>query len=289
MIFGAKDVYTILKDQVAGNIKSLYSEQEIDTSLRWLLENTTEISQVDILLNKKIKLSEVQYQHLEQSVQRMNQEEPIQYILGECEFYGRKFIVNPNVLIPRGETEELVQFVIEQHHQSSQLSILDIGTGSGCIAITLAKELPNVKVWALDSSPEAIAIARQNAIELDTSVNFLTTDILSDYPQLTTLDIVVSNPPYVLNSEMRAMRQNVIKYEPSEALFVEDADPLLFYRRISELCIQEFSNVKEVYFEVNEHFAWQVATLMMESGFSSANVKSDIHCRERFVIARRYV
>jgi len=287
VIFGAKSLYTLLKERLTEHIKSQYSEQEVDTSLRWLLENTTGISQVDLLLDKHVELSEIQFQYLEQSVQRMNQEEPIQYILGECEFYGRRFTVNPNVLIPRAETEELVQLIIEQHSQLSKLRIMDIGTGSGCIAITLAKELPNAEVWAVDSSAEAIAVARQNETELNASVNFLTTDILSEPPQLAGIDIIVSNPPYVLNSESRAMRQNVLKYEPAEALFVEDTDPFLFYRRISELCTHEFDTVKRVYLEVNERFAQQVAALMLENGFYSAKVKNDIHNRKRFVVASR--
>jgi len=287
VIFGANSLYTHLKERLTEHIKSQYSEQEVDTSLRWLLENTTGISQVDLLLDKHVDLSEIQFQYLEQSIQRMNQEEPIQYILGECEFYGRRFTVNPNVLIPRAETEELVQLIIEQHSQLPKLRIMDIGTGSGCIAITLAKELPNPEVWAVDSSAEAIAVARQNATELNASVNFLTTDILSDSPQLADVDIIVSNPPYVLNSESRAMRQNVLKYEPAEALFVEDTDPFLFYRRISELCTHEFDTVKRVYLEVNERFAQQVAALMLENRFYSAKVKNDIHNRERFVIASR--
>ena len=287
MIFGAKSLYNHLKSQLTEQVKSQYTEQEMDTSLRWLLENVTGISQVDLLLDKNVELPEVQYQHLVHSVQRMNQEEPIQYILGECEFYGRKFIINPNVLIPRGETEELVQHIVEQHRNSSQLTILDIGTGSGCIAVTLAKELPKAEVWAVDSSTKAIDVAQQNATMQDVSVNFLTTDILLDSPRIAELNIIVSNPPYVLSSEAREMRQNVLKYEPAKALFVEDTDPLLFYRRISELCTQKFDTVKKVYLEVNERFAQQIAVLMSENGFSSAEIKSDIQNRERFVIASR--
>lgn len=287
MVFGAKSLFTRLEGQLSENLKSEYPARERETTLRWLLKHIANIKRVDILLDKKVELSDAQHKFLEQAIQRLNQEEPIQYILGECEFYGRRFSVNSNVLIPRQETEELVDLVIREHIQNEKLRIVDIGTGSGCIAITLAKELRNADVWAIDSSAEALEVAERNASYLDAPINFIQEDILLSAPNIELSDIIVSNPPYVLNSESKSMRQNVLRYEPNLALFVEDTDPLLFYRRISELCSQQFISAKWLYLEINERFANKVANLLLENSFSQAYIKTDMQGKERFVIARK--
>lgn len=284
---GAKELYDKLFGQLTDNVHANYSASEVNVILQWLLEYTLKVSQTEILLNKTIKVSDQQHQRLRQSIKRINREEPIQYILGECEFYGRKFKITPSVLIPRPETEELVQFIIQQHKNFEGLQVLDIGTGSGCIAITVAKELLNATVWALDSSQDALRVTQQNVKELAASVHLIEMDILSGIPDNKQLDILVSNPPYVLASEAKTMRSNVKQYEPAEALFVEDTNPLLFYRRISELCSQHLTTVKWVYLEVHENYATEIADLLIAESFSEVQVVQDMQNKDRFVVARR--
>ncbi|WKN46109.1 peptide chain release factor N(5)-glutamine methyltransferase [Tunicatimonas pelagia] len=287
MLISARKLYNQLQDQLSDTLKKHYSTREIDTVLRWLLEHTLSLTQTDILVDKETALLDVQQKQLHHYVERLNQEEPIQYVLGECEFYGRTFAVNPQVLIPRPETEELVQLIVQQHSKAENLKILDIGTGSGCIAITLDKELPQSTVWALDNSPDALAITRQNAHRLQSSVEFVEMDILANTPNIEQLEMIVSNPPYVLQSERMNMRQNVLKYEPQTALFVEDTNPLLFYRRISELCTQQLTRVKWVYLEIHEKFAPEIKALLTQGGFVAVRTVKDMQGKDRFIVASR--
>ena len=287
MAIGARILYNQLKSQLLSSIEHDYSAQEVKNTLGWLLEYTLDLTQTDILINKEIAVTADQHRQLQSYIKRINQEEPIQYILSECEFYGREFTVTPHVLIPRPETEELVHLIIQQHTQKTNLRILDIGTGSGCIAITLNKEIPKSNVWAVDISADALAVAQLNALNLQSLTKFVEMNILVDSPEIEKLDMIVSNPPYVLNSDKADMRQNVLNYEPPAALFVEDSDPLLFYRRISELCTQQLSNVKWVYLEVHEKFAAEVKKLLAVSGFPEVNIVKDSQGKDRFVVAHR--
>lgn len=283
MGFSAKNLRIYLEERLEKDVKSHYSSREIDTMLLWLLEHIVQITQVDILLNKEVDLSDSQQKDLTQAIQRLNQEEPIQYIIGEAEFYGRPFLVNPSVLIPRHETEELVHYIIKENQNTPNLQILDIGTGSGCIAITLAKELKQAEVWAIDYSEDALLTAKQNAFLLNASVNFQHQNILKSSFKENAFTIVVSNPPYVLKSEAATMRQNVLQYEPASALFVEDADPLLFYRRISELCRQILKPAGRLYFETNERYASEVASIMERQQFNGISIRTDMQSKNRFV------
>lgn len=287
MVIGAQKLHNKLKSELTDTIKQNYSVQEINTTLQWLLEYTLGITRTDILIDKEVALSAIQQEQLNRSIERLNREEPIQYILKECEFYGRKFVVTPNVLIPRPETEELVHLIVQQHTKNKSLKVLDIGTGSGCIAITLNKELSQSKVWALDNSPNALTIARQNALNLQSSIELVEINILVDLPKIKQLDIIVSNPPYVLNSEKANMRQNVLNYEPPTALFVEDADPLLFYRRISEICTHQLASVKWVYLEVHEKFAKEIKELLIKGRFLETHIVQDAQHKDRFIVAYR--
>lgn len=287
MVIGAKELYNSLKEQLTTAVRVSYSIREVDTMLRWLLEHTLGIIHTDILLNKELVITEQNQETLKQCVDRIKRNEPIQYILGKCEFYGREFVVNSHVLIPRPETEELIQYVLQQHKGDEGLRILDIGTGSGCIAITLAKELATASIWALDISQEALQVTRKNAEQLQASVNLIEMDILSDSPDIEGLDILVSNPPYVLASEVTTMRLNVQGYEPAQALFVEDDNPLLFYRRISELCISKLASTKWVYLEVHENYATNVADLFREIAFTEVRIVQDLQGKDRMVVAHR--
>lgn len=283
----AKEVLTHLQKQLRPEVVSRYSVREVNTMLEWLLEHFAQITKVDLLLDKPVSLSESTYQKLEQAMQRLNQEEPIQYIIEEAEFYGRKFFVNPEVLIPRQETEELVQLILHKNANTTGLRVLDIGSGSGCIAITLARELKQAQVWALDHSAGALAVARQNAKALEVAVEFLHQDILADTPVKNTFDIIVSNPPYVLKSDAAAMRRNVVSYEPPEALFVEDVNPFLFYERISELCGEILAPAGWLYFEIHEQYGAEVAGLLKNQGFAKVMVKKDLQSKDRFVVAQK--
>lgn len=206
---------------------------------------------------------------------------PVQYITGKTAFCGLEFEVNENVLIPRPETEELVHLIAAQNTLPSP-AILDIGTGSGAIAVSLAKLIPGSKVTAIDISPAALETAHANAIKNGVAVEFTECDILSGHPG-GTFDIIVSNPPYVTESEKESMRPNVLEYEPHGALFVSDNDPLLYYRRIAELGVSLLGNGGSLYFEINERFGQEIAGMMRKSGYSDMTVKKDIYERPRIV------
>ncbi|MBA4056020.1 MAG: peptide chain release factor N(5)-glutamine methyltransferase, partial [Marivirga sp.] len=218
-------------------------------------------------------------------VDRLNANEPIQYVLGETIFYGRKFLVNPFVLIPRPETEELVRLILSHLQQNRQKKpgILDIGTGSGCIPVTLALEFPSAKVSATDISDTALDVARKNALRLKASVHFYNSDILKDDLPATHFDVVVSNPPYIPWEEKAGMRDNVVEFEPHIALFVSDNDPLLFYRAIIEKALGALHSNGFLAVEINERFGKDIASLMTEKGFQEVEVIRDLFDKERIV------
>jgi len=218
-------------------------------------------------------------------IERLLRHEPIQYILGETEFFGLRFIVKPDVLIPRNETEELVQHIIYEN-PSFNGNILDIGTGSGCIAISLAKNINDAHVFACDISPKAIETAKKNA-EINTiNLDFFQYDVLSGHPPDTQYDIIVSNPPYITEHEKNIMKSNVLEYEPHTALFVPDSDPLIFYKAIADFADQSLSTYGVLWLEINEAFGAATCKLLSEHGFN-AIVINDINGRERMVRAQK--
>ena len=231
-----------LFNQLVSEITSVYEENEAKSIVYLLLEHYLNLSKTDILLNNNFSQS-INFQDI---IIRFKAHEPVQYIIGETEFYGRKFKVTPDTLIPRFETEELVQLVVsswqsivgsvsQQERLPSQIKVLDIGTGTGCIAISLACELPNSQVYAYDISENALKVAKGNAERNNANVIFEHMDILNISPSsLPTFSIIVSNPPYVMNAEKLEMEQNVLDYEPHLALFVEDSNPLIFYKAIAD-------------------------------------------------------
>jgi release factor glutamine methyltransferase len=214
---------------------------------------------------------------------------PLQYIIGETEFCDLKFKVNENVLIPRPETSELVHLITnrQQTTDNSQLTILDIGTGSGCIAISLAKQLPQSQVYALDISEKALCVAKDNAYINNVDITFIHDDILSLRNKIETkFDIIVSNPPYVRDLEKAEMRDNVLNCEPHNALFVSDNDPLIFYRNILEFAKTHLKENGEVWFEINEYLGKEMTDLCLEMGFSNVNIYKDFREKERFLSVR---
>ena len=276
----------------------LYGEQETQAILRMILEIRFGLSHADILCGKVTHLSADDTEELEKIIRRLEKNEPAQYILGQADFCGRTFHVNPNVLIPRPETEELCLWITETvREQSSQPTILDIGTGSGCIAVTLALELPGSKVEAWDISRQAIEVARQNAKQLGAPVTFVENDIqkVADSPinwkslaeGKSKWDIIVSNPPYITTEERKDMEANVLAWEPHEALFVPNNNPLFFYELIVRYAIRNMNDGGMVFFEINPLFEEQVVQTLAAHAFTDIIVREDIYGKRRFVRGTR--
>jgi release factor glutamine methyltransferase len=219
---------------------------------------------------------------------RLLEGEPVQYVLGQADFYGFKFQVNPHVLIPRQETEELVYWIhhtVKKEFQGQKLQLLDIGTGTGCIPITLGKLNPQLSVSALDVSKEALEVAKENALRLEVPVIFYQLDILLEtaWEQLPVFDLIVSNPPYIPIKEQELMDQHVLEYEPSLALFVENEDPLLFYKKITAFALTHLKKGGYLFFETNAFNAGEVLDFMEKKGFTSVQIEKDLNGKDRMV------
>ena len=264
---------------ITSKLSPVYGPQEAEDLAFWILEETTGLSRADISAGKDTQ----NISNIEIILTRLLKKEPIQYIFGHTLWFGLDLLVNSDTLIPRPETAELVEWILNSFPADKPLSVLDIGTGSGCIAIALKARRPNWDVTGIDISAPAIELAKQNAIRNNVRVNFFLADIFDPTIKSKISDVkcVVSNPPYVLNSEKSSMESNVLDYEPHTALFVPDDDPLKFYKQISALKIGKF-----VYFEVNERFAQNVAQLLAENNYDNIQVKSDIYEKQRMVCGR---
>lgn len=242
-------------------------------------------SQVAYRLQDSISIEEVEQYSL--ILERLLKAEPLQYVLSEAYFYGLKFKVNSAVLIPRPETEELVELALNTlKNTPSKLNILDIGTGSGCIAITLKHSLSNADVYAMDISPEALDIANQNAINNNTKVHFLEADIRA-YKSNEKFDLIISNPPYVTNREGVHMDKNVMNYEPHLALFVADDSPLEFYIAITAFASQNLNKNGFLFFEINANFGKETANLLIDKSFTDIQILKDMQGKDRFISARK--
>lgn len=261
-----------------------YDEGEARAVARYLLEVGYGLSMSDILCGGVEQLPQAE---LKEKMQRLADGEPVQYVVGTAEFCGRRFHVAPGVLIPRPETAELCQWIIEETRGG--LPILDIGTGSGCIAITLALDIPNAEVEAWDISLEALTIAHKNANTLNANVTFKEKDIIkcSISPVLAEqkVSVIVSNPPYIVPSESSAMSDSVLNHEPNIALFTPEDDPLKFYRAISDYAKTALLPQGKLYFEINPLFAQQLEALLKEQGFGDITFKNDQYGKQRFVKA----
>ncbi|HYJ62709.1 MAG TPA: peptide chain release factor N(5)-glutamine methyltransferase, partial [Parafilimonas sp.] len=220
-------------------------------------------------------------------LQELINHKPVQYVLNEAWFAGMKFFVDEHVLIPRPETEELVEWIVQNAFTNSRFSILDIGTGSGCIAIALKNKIKNADVFALDISETALKIAALNAQKNNTDINFSKADILQNQIKINMplFDVIVSNPPYITKKESAEMHTNVIAYEPHVALFVPDENPLLFYNAISDFALSHLKEKGNLYFEIHENFANDIVNLMQQKGFQSIEIKKDLQQKNRMVKA----
>jgi len=272
-----------LKSIFKKTLSELYPSEEIQSFFNILSEKYLNLSRIEIALNRDRRLTETEAEKFQKAILRLQNHEPVQYIIGETEFYGLPFKVNKHTLIPRPETEELVEWILSGFPPSGARGILDIGTGSGCIAISLAKNLPNAKISALDISEEALKIAEANAKLNKVEVNFFQTDILAAETLPKKYDVIVSNPPYVRELEKKQMQQNVLKYEPHSALYVKDEDPLLFYRAISRLAKKHLNPNGKLFFEINEYLAYEMTELLKAEGFKNIEIKKDIYGKDRML------
>lgn len=264
-------------------LAGLYPSNEIDGFKRIIFETVCGWDFTEQVIKKHEIISATEFEKIEAILLRLKNAEPIQYILGETEFYGLKLKVNPSVLIPRPETEELVEWVLHSNLPKNY-RILDIGTGSGSIAMAIKNQLKETKVSGMDISEKALETARQNALENGLEVDFFQDDILNPKNlQEGMYDVIVSNPPYIMESEKPRMHNNVLNFEPENALFVPDVDPLVFYRAIAEFAKKYLSENGSLFFEINESLNTEMVDLLTGFGFSDIEIRKDINGKNRMV------
>ncbi len=270
-----------LKDGLAG----VAEPREVQAMIRIICEDIFNYDQVDVALRQESELPEFAPQRIADIIARLRRHEPLQYIVGSARFHGHKFRVTPATLIPRPETEQLVDLIVDENPESD-LRVLDMGTGSGCIAISLARALKFAQVDALDISRDALEVARANAASLKVRVRFFESDMLAPQPPAR-YDIIVSNPPYVCWSERDAMDRNVKDYEPGQALFVPDSDPLMYYKAIAPYAAQSLERGGHLYLEINQRFGNEVKQLLESAGMDGVRIIEDSYGKVRFAAACR--
>ena len=266
-------------------LSSIYDKEEIESFFYIISEFLHQKKRIDLALEPNFSMTENEVEKWNSIIAELKQEKPIQYILGETEFYGLRFLVNENTLIPRQETEELVELILNENSKKKipNSKVLDIGTGSGCIAVSLAKNLSNAQVFALDVSEKALDIAKQNAEINKVSVEFLHQSILETEDLKQEFDAIVSNPPYVRNLEKEEIKKNVLEYEPHLALFVEDTDALLFYRKIAQLAKINLSDNGTLYFEINQYLGKETVVLLENLKFKNIQLIKDVYGNDRMI------
>lgn len=275
-----REAILLLRSELA----TCYDSREIEGIIRIIFEDVLLWQPIDIVMRENEPLPEFFDNRLASIISRLKQHEPLQYILGKARFHGHSFAVTPATLIPRPETEQLVDMIVDEN-PDSDLQVLDIGTGSGCIAISLARALKFAQVTATDISRAALEVAQQNAAALKTRVKFLEQDILSCRAPSEVWDIIVSNPPYITEQEKAAMERNVLDYEPASALFVPDDDPMLFYRPIASYASRALKNGGRLYLEINRAMGNLVCDTLQRAGLSNIQVHNDFNGNVRFVTA----
>lgn len=278
----SKEIFSDLQKQ----IRIPEDSSEIRSILYLIVESVLGLSQSDVVADRPVSVSDAQQQKLNEVISRINAHEPVQYVLGFTYFYGRKFNVTPAVLIPRSETEILIEEILKEVDPFSSGTILDIGTGSGCIAITLAKELPAKRVIGIDVSEEALKTASENAKQLEATVEFQKVNALTEKLP-SSLGVLVSNPPYVKDSERSSMKKNVLDYEPHLALFVPDHDPFVFYTMIARKGFIALKDQGKVFVEINERYGVEVSDIFRDTGFSSIRIIKDLQGKNRIVYASK--
>ncbi len=282
--------------KIIEQVKTIYDESEATNIAVLLLENITGYTKTEQTITKEKNITEAQSEKINLSLTRLLNHEPIQYVLNECWFYGMKFYVDQNVLIPRPETEELVDWIIRDlkpcqpagRFPVTELNILDVGTGSGCIALSLKRKLRKAEVWACDISEEALAIAKRNAENLQADIKLLQIDFLNveERNKLSLFDIIVSNPPYIPQKDKDTMQQNVLDYEPHTALFVEDNNPLAFYSAIANFANTHLNKTGNIYCEIHESLGKNVSEIFLQNKFK-IEIKKDMQGKERMIKAMK--
>jgi len=277
-------------DEIHQQLVGKYPEKEIDSFVRILFKHYMNKRFVDIYMQSESVLPANTIQQIKTAVDELKQYRPIQYIIGCTEFYGLQFEVNPDVLIPRPETEELVDWIVKGYERNSHLSIVDIGSGSGCIAVTLSVNFPNANLWAIDISEKAQSVAQRNAANNNVKINHLVADVLK-YDMMgfepDSLDVIVSNPPYVTLSEQGQMSPNVLENEPHIALFTPEDDSFVFFKRIAAFAFKSLKKNGKIYFEINENHPDEVAKILEQYCFSDISLRQDINGKWRMISARK--
>jgi len=273
------------------SLKTIYEDREADNIADWVFEKVTHSKRLERRLNRDNQLKEVYFTQLQNYLHELLQHKPVQYVLQEAWFYKMNFFVNENVLIPRPETEELVEWIVNDANEKPSLhskptNIIDIGTGSGCIAVSLKKRLTAAIISAIDVSEKALQVAKKNATDLDAEINFFKLDFLNEkeWNELKKYDIIVSNPPYIPIKEKESLAKNVTDFEPQLALFVENNDPYIFYKKIAEFAKTHLEKNGKIYVEVHEGYAKDIKSVFANAGFES-EIKKDIYGKERMVKA----
>ncbi|MCH3885593.1 peptide chain release factor N(5)-glutamine methyltransferase [Tenacibaculum aquimarinum] len=281
------------KSNFSEQLSSTYPQTEIDTFFFLLIEEYLDFQRVDSVLKADFIIPSEVLTDFNAAIKRLKNEEPIQYILGNTEFYGLPFLVNKNTLIPRPETEELVEWIIteikekreKKQEEDSTITLLDIGTGTGCIPISLKKNLPNATISAIDVSKEALKTAEENAKLNSVDINFMEIDILKTDDLPNNYDIIVSNPPYVRELEKVEIKNNVLENEPHLALFVDDNNPLIFYDKIADLAKKHLSKNGLLFFEINQYLGKETVDMLAKKGFKNIELKKDFSGNDRMIKA----
>lgn len=274
------------RSQFIQELLSVYDAGEAESFFYLILEDKYQLKRIDLALDPDLIFSEEELALWNSILDQLKLEIPIQYLLGSTSFYGLNFEVNKNVLIPRPETEELVEWIIQSTKSevgNKKLKILDIGTGSGCIAISLAKNMPNAKVYAIDVSEKALATAQKNGVINQVAVTFIKQNILETVDLNQQFDIIVSNPPYVRNLEKQEIKKNVLDNEPHLALFVEDDDALIFYKKIAALAQKNLLGDGQLYFEINQYLGKDMVVLLEKLNFKNIELRKDIYGNDRMI------
>lgn len=278
-----------VQQHIRASINAAYPEPEANSIAQLVLEHVLQKDRVQLTLAQQEQVQPEQQEQVRQIIERLQQQEPVQYVLGTAHFFGLELQVDERVLIPRPETEELVDLVLREHKGQQGLQVLDICAGSGCIPLALAANLANANVYGLEVSEGALEVARANAGRYELPVKWLQADIFNPVPIISpgSLDVITSNPPYVLEEEKAYMRENVLAHEPHLALFVPNSDPLKYYRRITTVAQQLLKNGGTLYFEINERYGQAVRELLLEAGFTQAVVHQDMFGKDRIVRGTR--
>ena len=276
-----------LARNIEAELLPMYGAGEAKAMTRLIFHHLKGWSLTDFVIHSDNVASDYLMQSVAKILDRLKNMEPLQYILGEAYFYGMNLKVSPATLIPRPETAELVDMIVKDYDGRKDLRVLDVGTGSGAIAIALARNLTFPNVTAIDISPEAVEIAKENAASLKAPVNIELQDIFKYSPEINSLDIIVSNPPYIDESEMVEMDRNVLDYEPHTALFVPDSDPLKYYHRIASVAKKVLVDGGGLYFEINPRHAAQLRQDLEDAGFSDVIITKDISGKDRFISCRK--